>query len=49
MDFDVQEVERAWQEPGERCFQVRAGQNRRFKLCYNEATVQWSLTELDRS
>ncbi len=43
------EVEKAWQEPGERHFQVRTRDNTLFRLCYNEADKQWSLTELVRS
>ena len=46
IEYEVQEIERAWQEPGERHFQVRTGDNKTFHLCYNEAEKQWSLTEL---
>ena len=44
--YEVQEIERAWLEPGERHFQVRTGDNKKFQLCYNEAKEQWSLNEL---
>ncbi len=44
--YEVQEVERTWLEPGERHFQVRTRDNKTFELCYNEAEMQWSLTEL---
>ena len=43
---EVEEIERAWQEPGERHFQVRTRDNKLFKLCYNETQNQWSLIEL---
>lgn len=49
VEYRVREIEKAWQEPGKRCFQVRVGDNKRFMLCYNEAEGRWSLTELVRS
>ena len=45
-EYEIKEIERAWVEPGERHFQVRAGGNKRFQLCYNETDKEWSLTEL---
>lgn len=39
------EVIRAWQEPGERHFLVKTGDNKFFQLCYNEGEEHWSLTE----
>ena len=47
--YEVDEIEKTWQEPGERHFQVRTGDNKLFKLCYNEVEKQWSITELVRS
>ena len=47
--YEVEKIERAWQEPGERHFQVRTRDNKLFKLCYNKTEDQWSLTELVRS
>ena len=47
--YEVEEIERAWQEPGERYFQVKTRDNKLFQLCYNETEDQWSLTELARS
>jgi len=44
--YEIEEIESAWQEPGERCFLVRTGDNKRFKLCYNETGNKWSLVEL---
>ena len=49
IDYEVEGIERAWQEPGERYFQVKAKENKQFILCYNEPEKDWSLTELVRS
>ena len=49
IEYEVEEIERAWQEPGERYFHVRTRGNKLFRLCYNESERQWSLTELVRS
>ena len=49
IEYEVEEIEKEWQEPGERHFQVRTRDNKLFHLCYNEAQEQWSLTELIRS
>ncbi len=35
-EYEVAEIEKAWQEPGERHFQVRTRDNKMFQLCYNE-------------
>ncbi len=43
--YQVEEVEKAWLEPGERCFLVRTKDNKRFKLCYNEVTDKWQISE----
>ncbi|MFC1956958.1 hypothetical protein ACFLVY_01500 [Chloroflexota bacterium] len=47
--YEVAEIEKTWQQPGERCFQVSTRDNRLFNLCYNETRRQWSLTEVARS
>ena len=47
--YEVEKIERAWQEPGDKYFQVRTGDNKLFQLCYNETEKQWSLIELVRS
>jgi len=44
----VEEIEKAWQEPGKKYFQVRTRDNKLFQLCYNETNKQWSLTEFVR-
>ena len=46
VEYEVAEIERAWQEPGERHFLVKTKDNKLFQLCYNETEQQWSLTEL---
>ena len=48
-EYEVAEIEKAWQGPGERHFKVRTRDNKLFKLCYNELQDQWSITELMRS
>ena len=49
IEYEVEEIEKEWQEPGERHFQVRTRDNKLFQLCYNETQDHWSLTELIRS
>lgn len=46
--YEVKEIEKSWQEPGEINFRVRTGDNKLFQLCYNEREKRWSLTELGR-
>ena len=48
VEYEVEKIEKAWQEPGKRYFQVRTKDNKLFRLSYNEAQDQWSLTELVR-
>jgi hypothetical protein len=48
-EYAVADIEKSWREPGQRCFEVRTGGNKLFKLCYNEKEESWSLTELGRS
>ena len=45
-EYQIEEIEKAWLEPGGRCFQVRTRDNKLFQLCYNETKQQWSLIEL---
>ncbi|MFC1986190.1 hypothetical protein ACFLWC_04265 [Chloroflexota bacterium] len=45
-DYEIEQIEKAWLEPGERHFQVRTKNNKLFQLCYNEVETQWSLIEL---
>jgi len=46
MEYEVNEIEKEWLEPGEKHFKVRSGDNKLFQLCYNEIEKQWSLIEL---
>ena len=46
MEYEVEEIEKEWLEPGKRYFRVRTGDNKLFQLCYNETEQQWSLIEL---
>jgi len=46
IEYEVREIERAWQEPGEKHFQVRTRDNKLFHLYYNETEKEWSLIEL---
>ena len=46
IEYEIEEIERAWLEPGERHFQARTRDNKRFRLCYNETKREWSATEL---
>ena len=46
IDYEVEEIERAWQEPGEKHFPVRTRDSKLFNLYYNETEKEWSLIEL---
>ena len=46
IEYEIEEIEKSWQEPGERHFQVRTRDNKSFRLCYNETEGQWSLIEV---
>ena len=46
MEYEVENIEKEWQEPRERHFKVRTMDNKLFQLCYNETEDWWSLTEL---
>jgi len=48
IEYEVEEIEKSWQEPGERHFQVRTKDNKKFQLCYNERQKQWSGVEIVR-
>jgi hypothetical protein len=45
-EYRVEEIEKAWKEPGEKHFQVRTRDSKIFRLCYNETEKQWSLIEV---
>ncbi len=44
--YEVKELEREWQEPGEKHFLVKTEDDRHFKLCYHEGNDQWSIAEI---
>ena len=46
IEYEVDEIERAWQAPGKKHFQVRTKDSKIFQLCYNETEDHWSLIEL---
>ena len=46
IEYKVEQIEKEWFEPGQKCFQVRTGDNKLFQLCYNETEHNWSLIEL---
>ena len=46
--YEVEDIVRAWREPGEKHFLVSTRDNKLFKLCYNELEKQWSLVEVVR-
>ena len=46
IEYEVERIEKAWWEPGERHFQVRTKDSKIFQLCYNEVDNGWSLIEL---
>ena len=47
IEYEVEEIEKAWLEPGERHFRVRTGAGKFFQLCYNETEGEWWLTEME--
>ena len=46
VEYEVEEIEKEWLEPGERHFQLRTKDSKLFQLCYNETQDLWSLTKL---
>ena len=46
IEYEVEKLEKSWQEPGKRYFKVRTKGNKLFQLCYNEMEKQWSLKSL---
>ena len=49
VNYEVEEIEKSWLEPGERHFRVRTTDNRLFHLYYNEAEGEWSGVEVGGS
>jgi len=46
IEYEVEEIEKSWQEPGKRYFKVRTRGDKLFQLCYDETEKQWSLRSL---
>ena len=44
--YEVKEVEKEWQEPGEKHFLIKTEDDRRFELCYHEGQDLWSIAEI---
>jgi len=49
IEYEVEKIEKSWQEPGQRLFRVTTKDNKLFQLCYNETEKQWSIIEFVRS
>ena len=45
VDYEIAKIEKAWQEPEERHFQLRTRDNKSCQLCYNERQKEWSLVK----
>ena len=45
IEHKVKQIEKEWQEPGARLFQVRTEDGRLFILSYNERGDEWSACE----
>ena len=48
IEHRVKQIEKEWQEPGARLFQVRSEDGRLFILSYNERGDEWSAFELTK-
>ena len=44
--FEVETIEKAWQEPGEKHFRARTKGDKLFELCYHELWDEWTAIEL---
>jgi hypothetical protein len=45
IEYKVEEIEKAWQEPGKRVFKIITEDGKSFDLCYNQTVDQWLLRE----
>ena len=43
IEYEVKEIEKAWQEPGKKLFKITTEKGKLFELCYTEAIDEWSL------
>lgn len=48
IEYKVKEIEKEWQEPGARLFQVRTEDGRLFILSYDERGDEWLAFELTK-
>ncbi len=48
IEHKVKQIEKEWQEPGARLFQIRTEDGRFFILSYNERSDEWSALELTK-
>ena len=48
VEHKIEEIEKEWQEPGARLFQVRTEGGGLFVLSYNERGDEWSAFELTK-
>jgi hypothetical protein len=44
----VKEIEKEWQAPGARLFQIRTDKGRLFVLSYNERGDEWAAFDMER-
>jgi hypothetical protein len=42
-EYNIEKIEKEWQEPGRKCFLVSTGETKSFQLCYNHINQQWTL------
>lgn len=45
-EYEVKEIEKAWQEPGKKLFKVITNKGEIFELCYNETEDYWPAIEV---
>ena len=46
VEYEIEKIEKTWQRPGEKCFQVSTMDSTIFELCYNEMEEEWAVTEV---
>jgi len=45
-EYEVKEIEKAWQESGKKLFRITTDKGKAFELCYNETEDYWSAIEV---
>lgn len=48
VEYEIVGIEKAWHELGEKHFLVKTGDNKFFRLCYNDVQERWSVNEVVR-